>query len=291
MQENRLIGHICIDGNENKDEYVRLLQQSDQLEYIDSVALTVEGFETLYAMGQRSLPTGDPSRPPRIVSVYPPIGSSDVDHALRELSVTFDQDMADGFSWTGGGPFYPESTEGQRPYWRDKRTCILPVTLEAGHFYRVGINAAPRFMSFRSVHDKPVTPTEMYFTTQGADAETLARMVAPRIVSLSPPNGALDVDPALTELRVTFDKPMGGGFSWTGGGPNYPERPEGKRPYWSDDKMTCHLPVTLKPDWEYHLGLNSASYHSFRAEGGIAFEPVRYNFKTAGQSKAHDAHQ
>ena len=44
----------------------------------------------------------------------------------------------------------------------------------------------------------------------------------PRVVSLNPPNGARDVDPAIAELRVTFDMPMGGGFSWTGGGPEFP---------------------------------------------------------------------
>jgi hypothetical protein len=40
----------------------------------------------------------------------------------------------------------------------------------------------------------------------------------PRIVASSPRSGDTDVNPALTEITVTFDRDMGGGFSWTGGG-------------------------------------------------------------------------
>ena len=58
-----------------------------------------------------------------------------------EITVTFDQEMGGGMSWTGGGPEFPPSPEGQKAQWRDKRTCVLPVKLEAGHFYRVGINS------------------------------------------------------------------------------------------------------------------------------------------------------
>jgi hypothetical protein len=52
---------------------------------------------------------------------------------------------------------------------------------------------------------------------------------APQIVSTSPARGASDVDPALNEITVTFDQDMGGGMSWTGGGPEFPHTPEGQR--------------------------------------------------------------
>ena len=52
---------------------------------------------------------------------------------------------------TGGGPQFPPSPEGQKAQWRDKRTCVLPVKLEAAHFYRVGINSK-NYQNFSSSH-------------------------------------------------------------------------------------------------------------------------------------------
>ncbi len=210
---------------------------------------------------------------PQIVSTSPERGASDVDPALREITVTFDCDMAPGFSWTGGGPEFPAGQPGQKPYWRDKRTCVLPVQLESGSSYRVGINA-PSFKNFRSADGTPAGISEIRFTTKGP------RAAKPRIVKLVPLNGAKDVDPGLTELRVTFSVPMGGGFSWVGGGQQYPTMPEGKKPYWTEDKKTCVLPVQLQPNWEYHLGFNSPSFKNFRSETGVPLDPVPYTFKT-----------
>jgi hypothetical protein len=84
-----------------------------------------------------------------------------------------------------------------------------------------------------------------------------------QIVSTTPPNDAKDVDPTISELRVTFNMPMAGGFSWTGCGPNFPKTTD--RPHWSADHKTCILPVKLKPDWDYRLGLNSPSFKNFRS--------------------------
>jgi hypothetical protein len=95
-----------------------------------------------------------------------------------------------------------------------------------------------------------------------------------------PSNGATDVDPNLTELRVTFDIPMASGFSWCGGGDHYPEGLEGKRPSWTEDKKTCVLPVKLKPNWSYKLGINCPSLNSFQSEGGIPVEVTWYEFTT-----------
>lgn len=103
----------------------------------------------------------------------------------------------------------------------------------------------------------------------------------PQIVSTSPPNGATDVDPSITEITVTFDRDMGMGFSWTGGGPTFPKVPAGKKPQWTEDGKTCVLPVELKPDSFYMLGLNSPSHKNFQSEGGVPLDPVLYTFRTA----------
>jgi hypothetical protein len=104
--------------------------------------------------------------------------------------------------------------------------------------------------------------------------------IKPQIVELTPRNGARDVDPNLTELRVTFNMPMAGGFSWTGGGEHFPAVPTDQRPHWTEDHKTCVLPVELKPDWEYHLGLNSPSFRNFRSAEGVPLNPVSYSFRT-----------
>ena len=49
--------------------------------------------------------------------------------------------LASGFSWTGSGPDYPTGPEGEKPRWINKRTCVLPVKLQAARYYRVGINS------------------------------------------------------------------------------------------------------------------------------------------------------
>ena len=124
-------------------------------------------------------------------------------------------------------------------------------------------------------------PSAIYFATQGASEELKLKTRAPKIVNFNPPNGARDVSPALPELRISFSVPMGEGFSWTGGGPKFPKTPDGKRPYWTDDRKTCVLPVALTPGSEYQLGLNSPIHRNFQSSAGVPLDPVVYNFKTS----------
>ena len=157
---------------------------------------------------------------------------------------------------------------------------MLPVKLEAGKMYRVGINSKSH-RNFRSAAGIPVRPQVLAFSTKGADASITAGIEAPHVVLLVPADGAQGVAPTLDRLTVTFDRPMGGGFSWTGGGDHYPET-TGK-PEWSADKKTCTLPVKLKPDWEYVIGLNSTSHNNFQSEQGIPLVPIPWQFKTAAR--------
>ncbi len=220
------------------------------------------------------------AEPPRVIATSPSAGNVDVDPATSEITVTFDRDMGKGFSWTGGGPFYPAMLEGKRPFSRDSRTCVLPVKLQRGHYYRVGIQSTS-FRNFRSVEGTPADPSAIYFTTQGADAEQKSHVCKPRIVALTPPNGAKDVSPTLQEIRVTFDMPMGKGCSWTGGGDDFPQLPEGQTFHWTEDRKTCVLPVELKPGVEYHLGINSPSFNNFQSEFGVPLDFVTYTFTTS----------
>lgn len=216
-------------------------------------------------------PTG-----PKIVSTSPAIGASAVDPATTEIRVTFDQEMAGGFSWTGGGDVYPEIAS--KPYWEDdKRTCVLPVKLEAGKFYRVGINSSSH-RNFRGENEIPAELRVIYFATAGADQATLAKLSAPNIVSLEPSNGAADVSPSRSELVVTFDIPMGGGFSWTKAGGVFPETTG--RAEWNEDRTVCRLPVALEPGQTYKLGINHPYANNFQSESGVPLAPVVWSFST-----------
>jgi beta-lactamase regulating signal transducer with metallopeptidase domain len=220
--------------------------------------------------------------PPSIVSTTPARGATDVDPGITEITVTFDRDMGGGMSWTGGGPEFPPIPEGQKPQWRDKRTCVMPVKLQAGHYYRVGINSTS-YRNFRSAAGVPALTSAIYFTTRGASDALKAKTQVPKIVSLNPPNGAQEVSPGLKELRVTFDVLMGDGCSWCGDGPQFPKIPEGERPFWTDGGKTAVLPVELQPGMAYELGLNSPSHKNFQSAGGVPLEPVLYKFTTSGK--------
>jgi hypothetical protein len=230
----------------------------------------------------QTTPAVDEKGPPRILATSPKIAAADVDPGLTEIMVTFDRDMESGFSWTGSGPDYPTIPKDKKVTWRDKRTCVLPVKLEAGHYYRVGINSKS-YRNFRSTAGVSALPSAIYFTTWGASGEEQMKTLTPEVVSCEPLNGAENVNPALAELRVTFNVPMGGGFSWCGSGPEYPSGPEGRGPYWTEDHRTCVLPVELKPGATYRLWLNSPSHNNFQSAAGVQLKPVEYTFKTMAQ--------
>lgn len=101
--------------------------------------------------------------PPKVIRAVPDNGQIDVDPNLREIRITFDQDMArGGFSWVGGGPSYPK-TRG-KPRWINPRTCVLPVKLEPNHNYWLSINNN-RFKNFQSRRGVPAKPYPISFTT------------------------------------------------------------------------------------------------------------------------------
>ena len=227
---------------------------------------------------------------PTIVSTKPKIGATDVDPQLREISVTFDRDMeVGGHSWTGGGEFFPPSPSDAKPVWVDKRTCVLPVELKSGSFYRVGINSSS-YQNFRSETGVPAETSAIYFATKGANRAVASRVRVPKVTKLSPENGAMDVDPAMKTIRVTFDMPMStDGFSFTGGGPTFPKIPDGAKPRWSRNGKTCLLTVELRPGTEYELGLNSLTHKNFANKWGVPLEPVRYTFRTAGDASEADS--
>lgn len=216
--------------------------------------------------------------PPKVISISPDPGSTAIDPATTAIVVTFDQQMSKGMSWTGGGPHYPKINEEEKAGWINDRTCVLPVALESAKVYRLGLNSKS-FQNFRNAAGEPLLPQTITFATSGASADQLATMKAPEVVSFAPRLGLTTVSPSTTKISVTFNQPMGGGMSWTGGGETFPETTG--QAEWSQDQRTCTMPVKLQPDHEYRLGINSPSHKNFMNTLGIPAEPVIYTFKTA----------
>jgi hypothetical protein len=213
---------------------------------------------------------------PKVVTTVPEIGAKDVDPALTEIRVVFDQPMAGGFSWTGGGEAFPEIPG--TPRWEaDKKTCVLPVKLAEGKFYRIGINSSGA-RNFKSEARQPAEFDVIYFATKGADEATLAKLTEPKIVSMEPANGVMDVSASTTKMVVTFDRPMSEGFSWT---KTDGTQPEGTgKPEWNADRTVCTLPVTLQGATVYSIGLNHPFANNFQSAAGVPLEPVVWTFTT-----------
>lgn len=233
----------------------------------------------LDAVSQADAPA--PPAWPVVIRSSPEHGARDVDSSIEFIEIEFDRPMAEGMSWTGSGPLYPlvssQASWGLKPGVEGRRICRLPVKLEAGRFYRVGVNATS-FQNFESLDGMPAAHTAVWFTTKGAPESEAAFLERPRVVSATPALGAVDADPKLKEISMTFDQPMGRDFSWIGVGAMATGAPA-----WSEDRKTCALPVRLFPGEEYSVRLNSSHAVNFQSERGVPLDPVIWTFRTAGE--------
>ncbi len=127
-----------------------------------------------------------------------------------------------------------------------------------------------------------LTAATIWLIEPAGAAEITLESAPPVVVKTVPVAGATDVDPGLTELRVTFSKAMqDGSWSWsTWGQENYPET-TGKPRYLADAR-TCVLPVKLEPNRFYAIWLNSDKFQNFKDTGGRPAVPYLLTFFTGG---------
>lgn len=112
--------------------------------------------------------------PPQVVETIPANGATDVDPALRTITVTFDQPMSQqAYSWCGSGEAFPEMRG--KPFWKNARTCVVRVRLKPNHEYELGINC-PAFQNFRGKNGKVAVAVTLRFKTR-AEGEAPAEGV------------------------------------------------------------------------------------------------------------------
>ena len=111
-----------------------------------------------------------PEGTPLLVKTVPAAFEETVDPKLDRIAVTFDRPMRDqSWSWTGGGDTYPKVT-GAISYDAAKTTCTLPVQLEPGTVYWVGVNS-PSHRNFKSQERVPAPWRVILFATAAADGK------------------------------------------------------------------------------------------------------------------------
>ena len=112
-----------------------------------------------------------------------------------------------------------------------------------------------------------------------ADDVTLGS-VPPVVVKTVPEAGAGEVDPKLTEIKVTFSKDMqDNSWSWvTLSKESFPNM-DGKAKYLAD-KRTCVLPVKLEPNKTYAIWVNSEKLNQFKDADDRSAVPYLLVFKT-----------
>lgn len=100
---------------------------------------------------------------------------------------------------------------------------------------------------------------------------------APSLVSISPENGAKNVDPATTELVITFSKPMTG-MAICMADSGIP--PQFISAAYDDSRTVLTVEVQLKPDSEYRLWLNRNANKNFASSDGGVLPDTEYVFYT-----------
>ena len=105
--------------------------------------------------------------PPSVVRTIPQAGAMTVDPGLKEIRVTFSKDMMthEMWSWCSQTPeTFPQSDTSAIRYLDDRRTCVLPVTLQPGKTYVLWINSQ-KFGHFKDLSAQSAVPYLLVFKT------------------------------------------------------------------------------------------------------------------------------
>jgi hypothetical protein len=102
---------------------------------------------------------------PKLVSIEPSNGASDVDPSLKQLVIRFDRAMRDKSWAVVGTPGEQPEFTGTPAYDAERKVLTIPMRLEPGRTYRFGLNG-PKHQGFVSADGFALQPIEVSFTTR-----------------------------------------------------------------------------------------------------------------------------
>jgi len=169
IKNNKLIGLICVDRKIDADAVTQIMSRTDKLKFVTANKVSKKQLREHYLLDQLSLSesasVSSIQEPPRVVATWPSAFANDVSAGPAEIKVTFNKPMMNlSWSWVGGGETFPETT-GRPRYEASKTTCTLPVKLQPGRFYWIGINS-PRFKNFQTDTGVAAVPYVILFSTK-----------------------------------------------------------------------------------------------------------------------------
>lgn len=103
--------------------------------------------------------------PPVVVKTVPQSGATAVDAKLKEIKVTFSKDMKTKKMWSFVQISKETFPKVGTPKFVDKRTIVLPVTLQPKKTYVMWINLGKN-NSFRDTNDHSAVPYLLVFETK-----------------------------------------------------------------------------------------------------------------------------
>jgi len=101
----------------------------------------------------------------------------------------------------------------------------------------------------------------------------------PKVLSITPSNGAIDVDPALTRIVIRFDRPMNREH-YSVIKTSEEHWPPVVRAGFDLSGAIFTLEVNLRPGFDYEFSLNSENGGNFTSAEGIPMAPVPVRFRT-----------
>jgi hypothetical protein len=103
--------------------------------------------------------------PPVVVKTVPVSGDAAVDAKLKEIKVTFSKDMQTKKMWSFVQVSKDTFPKAGDPKYIDKRTIVLPVTLQPKKTYVIWINLGKN-NSFRDTSGNSAVPYLLVFETK-----------------------------------------------------------------------------------------------------------------------------
>lgn len=126
-------------------------------------ALVVVAFLASRVCAQQSAAPRVETMPPVVVKTVPEAGDTKVAASTKEIRVTFSKPMQDGsWSWSQISTETFPKIAGKPHYLEDRKTCVLPVKLEAGKTYVLWLNSQ-KFRNFKDTAGRPAVPYLLVF--------------------------------------------------------------------------------------------------------------------------------